>query len=287
MILTRPNNGENHELLEKELSGINGFLGCVFYENEIQVHFEGDVNVSEIDSIISAHNPDPVYPLIWDVCLPGLKGLDPKEINYKIQLASGETLYDKMTFSKDGFLEVTEYYYGWVDAQNPGSLCIKVEEFYTTEPSQAQNDPCVREIIQREKIWTYYNNDGSVYAEYTKVKKYDTRQKKSSEAIRRRQNIVDSLLENLATAGVLSGTFFDSEDAKESITALFNTHSKSMNAYEKSGRGPIFADIQNDLDNTWLSDLVADNPMTGAMVPWMVGSTFRQYIIDKLKGLVK
>jgi len=57
-----------------------------------------------------------------------------------------------------------------------------------------------------------------------------------------------------------------------------------MDAWISSGHGTIYDDIANDVTITWLDSTVADTAYTQAMVPWMIGMSFRDYIVDKIKG---
>ena len=45
--------------------------------------------------------------------------------------------------------------------------------------------------------------------------------------------------------------------------------------------------LDNDLAQAGGWTTVEDNASTQGMVPWMIGLSFRTYIIDKLKGDIK
>jgi hypothetical protein len=254
-------------------------------------------NISEADLVnkllideISETDPAFVdtYPRIWDLCLSELRGREPKEIEYKKQLLDGESLYQSLSFTDDGFLSTAKYYANYQDIQNLGDLTIETQETYVTNPSQSGLFPSQREPVSRNKIWTYYNLDGTVYKTYSKPKVYDTRPKKAAEGEQRRTNIVNILVDNVGLAGVLSGVFSTPEDANVKLTSLLQSHSVALgNNYIKTGRGTIYDDIASDSTHAWLDMTVADNVGTNIYCAWMIGKTFREYVTLKLQGNIK
>ena len=60
-----------------------------------------------------------------------------------------------------------------------------------------------------------------------------------------------------------------------------------MDAWISSGHGTIYDDLANDTGILWLDDTVVDDAYTQAMVPWMIGMSFKDYIVSKIKGEVQ
>jgi hypothetical protein len=147
-------------------------------------------------------------------------------------------------------------------------------------------------MIQRTKTWKHVRkSDNQIEDDVNKVKsrvkKYDTRRKRHIESNKRRENVLEQLIDNVGTGGVLSGSFLNSEDAYNKLTALQELHSSAFNGWMNSGRGSLVNVIQNDLTTTWLDDIIPNNPTTQAVIPWMIDLTFRSYIQNKLKGDIK
>lgn len=265
------------------------------YQEVLDMYFSGAKEAKTLKGIIEYEvvETDPAeettYPRIWDLCLEHLKGQCPKEIEYKKHLDDYQTMNSVMSFTDDGFLLSAEYYHDYVDSQNKGNLVIKVDEVYTTDPDQSGLDPCAREPISRDKSWTYYNLDGTVYKVWHKSKLYDTRDKKAKEGLRRRSNIISILVQNTALAGILSGVWPTEDDAKTALTNLLATYSSSFTVYKETGRGEVFSDVENDATpaHAWMNTVVVDTPQTQAMCPWMIGMSLRDYIVEKLKGNIK
>lgn len=238
------------------------------------------VDQAELDSF-------PIEYLIQD---DTLVDKDFRSINYKTELKSGVHYNPVFTFhtsgSHSGLLEKTEYYKDFVDANNKGTLILVVEESYTLEDApQLYNS--VTAVLSRTKTWKYAtkpNGDLDEVNVKTKTKLYDTRKKRHDETIRRRDNILEQLIDNVGLAGVLSGTFANITEAHESLTDIQLNHAAAMDAWMSSGHGTIYDDIANDTNLTWLEETVANNPYTQAMVPWMIGLTYKYYIVEKIKG---
>jgi hypothetical protein len=257
------------------------------YSGDIQ---ENTLSKVSVGGTIVEDDPSEIdkYPIIWDICLPDLRGRNEKEINYRNQLNDNEFLYQKLSFTNDGFLQKAQYYTNFVDNQNLGDKVLETNETYTTNPDQSSLFPSQREPISRSKTWIYYNGDGSISSQWTKDKVYDTRGKKAKEGERRRENVVNLLVDHVGLAGVLSGVFTSPEDANIKLTSLLQIHSVALkNNYIPTGRGSIYDDIQSDVSIAWLDNQIVNTPQTQAMCSWMIGLTFREYIIDKLKGNIK
>jgi len=246
-----------------------------------------------LDGLISAHVPsvEEDEPLIFNIVNSHVKTKEFHDINYKTELLTNKKLHPKFFLTDDGLLEKTEYYDGYQDDQNKGVLILLVEEVYVLNPAQSSLDKTAREVVSRTKKRKYANdsNDASKFHSKTKdsSKVYETRIKKEKEGKKRRENVVGKLTENVGLAGVLSGTFTSSEDANEKLTSLLSDHASALSVYNKTGRGTIQTDIQNDVSNTWLTNTVSDNASTQAMCPHMIGMKYKDYIKEKLKGNIK
>jgi len=223
------------------------------------------------------------------------KEKDFRSINYKTELKSGVTYTPVFIIHTSGvnagLIEKTEYYRGFVDINNKGALVLVVEESYTIDNTNPALDHTAKPVNERTKTWKHVRkSDSQIETDpdkiKTKNKKYDTRRKRHIEGNRRRENVVEQLIDNVGLAGVLSGTFTDSDDAHDSLTALQELHSAAFSGWLNSGRGSLVSVIQNDATTTWLDDVVANNANTQAMCPWMIDLSFRSYIQDKLKGNV-
>lgn len=227
-------------------------------------------------------------PIILGMVNAQVAGKDIQDINYKTELKSENNLHAIQFFGKSGFLEKTEMYKDYIDQNNKGQLVIEINEVYATDPAFDSLNPSEREVVSRVKTRIWKKNDNS-NVEKTKVtsKKYDTRKKKKAEGIRRRNNIVDAMTDNLGTAGVVSGTFADPIIARTELLAFKRLHNNSLPDYYETANGDIYTEVANDVTTAWLDNVVPDNATTQALVPQMVGKSFRTYIIDKLKGNVK
>ena len=267
----------------------------IFYEIQpiILWKWDGDsvLECTEEEIEERTHYGGEKKPLIFELVNEHLQSKYFHDVNYNTELSTGNRLHKVHEYTNDGFILRTKAYDGYVDEQDKGVLILVVEESYQTNPDQAEVHPTARETISRNKIRKWANDEGDeskFHSDYkTTSKLYDTRKKKSDEGFRRRANVIDMLSENVGLAGVLSGTFIDGEDAFNKLTTLLATHSTAFSIYKQTGRGDIFTTILEDTSNTWLSATVLDTPYTQGMCPWMIGMTFRDYIIDKLKGLIK
>jgi hypothetical protein len=230
-----------------------------------------------------------IYPhkIVEDVKLPTD---DVASINYKIGLKSGVSYTPIYHFDSSGtysgLINKTEYYKGYVDDNNMGQLILQVEENYTIDHSDTSLNYSGRPVESRSKKWTWYKSDGSLDTENTKEKTkiYNTRRKRKAEGVRRRENIIEQLIDNVGLAGVLSGTFTDEADAHEKLTLLTEKHANEFTGWQLSGRGSLFETVENDTETTWLSATVSNTAYTQAMVPHMIGMSYSYYIQEKLKG---
>lgn len=227
-------------------------------------------------------------------------------INYKTELKTNVSYTPVFTihFSgiNAGLLDKTQYYRGYVDDANPGTLVLEVEEVYIIDNSQPTLPHSAKPALERDKTWKHFKkSDGLPEADVAKQKiknkKYNTRRKRHIEGNRRRDNIMEQLIDHVGLGGVLTyvstptpgsdGGFPDEEDAFDKLAAIQKLYSASFAVWQNSGRGDIYDDVLNDTTTAWLNDIVPDNGTTQAMCAWMIGLDFRTYIIDKLKGNVK
>jgi len=218
---------------------------------------------------------------------------DPLSYNYKSELINNNyytpVFYIKNEGTASGTLEKTEYYKNYVDSQNKGDLIIEVTESYNIDQSDSSVFNSAKKCISRTKTWKLVDVSGAVdhVKVKTKTKLYNTRRKQHIEGIRRRTNIEEQLIDNVALAGILSGVFVSESDAFEKLVALQMSHNDALQVWIASGRGEIYSEIANDTVNTWLSSVVADNPATNTMCPWIIGMSFKDYIVSKLKAEIR
>ncbi len=220
---------------------------------------------------------------------PSISNKDLLAIDYKQELKDGVSYTPEYVIKTNGLdsgcLEKTTYYRGYVDEQDKGTKVLEVDETYEIDDSEPSEVNSAKSCISRVKTWKHYKEDGSLDESKTKTKDklYNTRRKKHIEGIRRRQNIQEQLIDNVALAGILSGEFTDEGDAFDKLVALQEGNEIAFSSWVNSGRGSIYDDITND-STAWLANTVADNASTQAMCPHMIGMTYKAYIVDKLKG---
>jgi len=149
-------------------------------------------------------------------------------------------IHDQGVFA--GLLEKTEYYRGFVDENNKGTLVLVVEESYTIDNSEPSLAHTAKPVLDRNKTWKHVKkSDGTLEKDSekgnkTKPKKYDTRRKRHSEGIRRRENVIEQLIDNVGLAGLLSGAFADVSEAHSELTHLQELHASSFTGWRSSGR---------------------------------------------------
>lgn len=250
------------------------------------------VDESLRDEVLTQQEQDSfnIHKIVYDVN-SDIK--DFRYINYKIDLRSGISytpvfhIHSSGTYS--GLLEKTEYYKDYVDNNNKGELILSVEEDYIVDDSDLTKPYTARAVLSRSKTWKWTMCDGTLDEVNIKSKNkiYDTRRKQKIEAERRRNNVIEQLIDHVGLAGILSGAFSDIDEAYDSLTELQELHAKSFVGWISSGRGSLIDVIQTDSTTTWLDTTIPDTPQTQAMCPWMIGLTFRSYIQDKLKGNIK
>lgn len=216
---------------------------------------------------------------------------DVHSINYKTELKSGIAYTPEYVIytsgSHVGHIEKTNYYRNYVDENNKGDLVLVVEETYVMDDSDLTLNYTARPCLSRTKTWKHVKiSDGLVddVNIKTRTKLYNTRRKRRIEAIRRRENVIEQLIDHVGLAGVLSGSFVDADEAYDELTSMQELHAASFEGWISSGRGSLIDVVQNDATTTWLDDVIPDNPTNQAMIPWMIGLTFRAYIQEKLKG---
>jgi len=234
----------------------------------------------------------PKYEIQTDVSETTFINKDFLSINYKSELADGKTYTPEFIICQSGAnagqLEKTDYYRDYVDANDKGTLVLTVEEVYVNS-SDAGLYNTAQPVILRTKIWKHTDISSQSFDEVnikSKIKLYNTRRKRHIEGIKRRENVVEQLIDHVGLAGVLSGAFAGPDDAYNKLTALQELHSEAFGGWINSGRGSLIDVVGADTITTWFDTIIPDNGTTQAMIPWMIGLDFREYIQDKLKGLV-
>ena len=228
------------------------------------------------------------------------KGLENKAIsaiNYKTELKDG-IAYTPIHVvhlepgSLMGLLDVTDYYRDYIDSNNKGTLVLRVHEVYVMDNTTPSDPDSSKPPLSRNKTWSYVREDGTIdlLSKKTRPKKYNTRKKRHKVGVAKRENILEQLIDNVGTAGVLSGTFSDAHDAHLKLTAMLVSHAAEFSGWQQSGLDTtksIYHSVLNDSTTSWLDALIPDNTTTQAVVPWMIGKSFRNYIIGKLKAEIK
>ena len=283
--------------LISESGTVENFAGVTGTDIEISIHGDSLLNETALDAIVSGYTyVDSIYEIEEDI-EDSIIGKSAVAVNYKSELKDGIgytpvfTIHDQGAFA--GLLDKTEYYRGFVDENNKGTLVLVVEENYTIDDSEVGLDHTAKPVLDRTKTWKHVKKSDGTLEETpgkgnkTKPKQYDTRRKRHSEGVRRRDNVIEQLIDNVGLAGVLSGAFTGVGDAHDKLTALQELHASSFTGWKSSGRGSLVGVIQTDTTTAWLDNTVADTGATQVMCPFMIGLTFRAYIQDKLKGNIK
>jgi len=220
--------------------------------------------------------------------------LDHLYVNYKTGLKDGIGYTPVFIKHEEGInaglIDKTEYYRGYVDENNKGTLILSVKEEYVIDDSEPTLPNSAKPAISRLKTWVHVKNGETILDEInikSKPKLYNTREKRHREGERRRSNIMEQYIDHIGLAGILSGAFSGEQDAFNKLTAIQTLHSASFNSWKNSGRDPLYTDLENDTTTTWFDTIVPDNGTTQAMIPWIIGMTLRDYTIDKLKGNIK
>ena len=231
---------------------------------------------------------------------------DIRTINYKTELNTlvsytpEYTIHEEGEFS--GLLSQTCYYRDYVDENNKGVLVLCVDEDYVIDSSDTTLNNSGKPAIERTKTWKYAKkNGGGIDQIKTKKKKkhYNTRRKRHVEGIKRRENILEQLIDNVGIAGVLSGIFTSVSDAHDKMTLLLEVDAGEFEGWKASGRGTLYQKVLDDTTIPWLSDLVSNSsnqpepqrtvvaPIEFTTVAHMMGMEMRAYISEKLKGNIK
>lgn len=239
----------------------------------------------------SSYDPAPIddtRPRIFDLLDDRFKKGDHRDINFKRHLKNNKYLQAIRKFSIDGLIGDVEYYDGYVDDNDKGDLTVKVEHVWdvdTVEPI-----PAARNIKERtSKKFTWYNRNGGANSSF-KIKgkkKYITDKEINDEGIRRRNNIMGIAQTNIGAILVLNGSATDQADAEDKMIDLFKEYNSSFSTYIKSGKGPIYGDLENDTTFTWLDNDVGATAAgyLGLDSSWNTKKVW-EYSVDKLKGLV-
>jgi hypothetical protein len=258
----------------------DGYLRSLYDAGNVSIWFENEYKV-ESDCSIGEHMKDPL------------------SYNYKTELLNGYWYTPVFTIveegEKVGTLSKTEYYRDYIDDNDKGELILTVEESYTIDDSDTDLYFTQRQAVERDKTWKLSKLDGSIETVKIKhkIKKYNTRRKSHKEGIKRRKNVEEQLIDNVALAGILSGVFTGATDtdkknaAYDALVALEGDYENAFSAWINSGRGTLYDDIQGDTAHTWLGSTIPDNETTQATIQWMIGETFRSYIVEQLKGNIK
>ena len=274
---------------------VTDFDGLVAEGDDLKV-IGSAMNEATLDGLVLNHVKNDDHGIFRIEEDAAVNNEDHLSINYKTELKSGIN-YTPVYIIHDvgenaGLLDKTEYYRGFVDENNKGELILVVEESYTIDNSDPTLDHTAKPMLERTKTWKHVRkSDGQLEEKASKKKvkgkKYNTRRKRHIEGIRRRENVVEQLIDNVGLGGVLSGAFTDESDAHDKLTSLQELHAAAFSGWKTSGRGSLVNVIQNDATTAWLDTVVPDNGTTQAMCPWMINLSFRAYIQDKLKGNVK
>jgi hypothetical protein len=284
--------GCNIERLHEELSmfsGITNFNGIDLIDENIIIKGDLLTDINGLDNIILNHNPEYFeYKILKDSDENLSKSF--KSINYKTELKSNISYTPIFKIHSSGqyagFLNYTDYYKNYIDSNNPGEHILRVEEKYDLDFTNNNYENSARPTTGRTKTWKWVKSDGSLDEENVKVKYklYDTRVKRRNEGERRRQNIIEQLTDNVGLAGILSGVFTGETHAHQMLTILLEEHAADFSGWKTSGLGSLVDNLNNNNTSTWLDNTVLDTPQTQYMCPWMIGMTFREYFIEKLKG---
>lgn len=259
--------------------------------------------ITTLDSTISSH----VGSTAWEapchrICDDVSNVIAEKPIyaiNYKTELEP-EIIYTPVFIIGDvgataGLLERTEYYRDFVDNDNKGTIVLQVEETYIIDDSEVGADHTRKPVLSRTKTWKYYMDDGTIdeTVSKSKTKLYNTRTKRHKEGVKRRTNVIEQLIDNVGTAGILAAMagatagFTSEEDAHVKLTLLQERDADEFSSWTTSGLGSLTSVVTNDNDTDWLDLVIPDFAHTQALVPWMIGLTLRYYIVEKLKGNIK
>ncbi len=207
-------------------------------------------------------------------------------INYMSGLKSGVKLHKVEAIGVDGLIGTVKYYDNYVDSNNKGQEVLKVEHVWVVDG--VEPIPAAKSVESRVKTRSWVDDNAEYHAN-TKVspKLYDTSKKKNDEGVRRRDNIIHLLNTNLVTILILNETSPDQDDAEGKLIAIFEQYNAGISTYGKTGKGSIYNDIGTDATAVWLDALLGATAQgyLGLDVSWAT-KTIREYVIDKLKGLV-
>ena len=113
--------------------------------------------------------------------------------------------------------------------------------------------------------------------------------KRNDEGVRGRNNIINILVGHTGMGGVLSGAFSDETDANNKLISIMEYYADLISSWIKTGQGTLIENMIDDsiLEHNWLDTVVPDTMQTQMMTPFMIGITLRDYIVDKLKGIIE
>jgi len=216
---------------EIEDSGyVVGFDGIETEGDELRIFGTSISNIGSpsdemlLDILVESHDsitPHAHYKILLDV---SEDHKDFRSINYKIELEDGVSytpvFYIHKSGANAGFIEKTEYYKNYVDENNVGDLILVVEETYVIDNSDPTLAYTARPALSRTKTWKWMTDKEELDQVNTKskTKLYNTRRKRKIEAERRRDNVIEQLIDHVGLAGVLSGAFSSPDDAYDKLT---------------------------------------------------------------------
>ena len=125
---------------------------------------------------------------------------------------------------------------------------LTVEEVYTMDNSDPSLPHTAKPALERTKTWKHTKkSDGLPETDNAKTKvrnkKYNTRRKRHKEGNRRRENVMEQLIDNVGLGGVLSGAFASEDDAFDKLASIqkFTYHSAwFFRETQKGALLPIF-----------------------------------------------
>lgn len=261
----------------------------VYQESQPEPDYEEVVDKEKINNWLYHNYKDDTDYLIRSLVSPQVSHKHIHDIQYNSELKSDVKLHPEFVFNYCGQLIETYFYYGYVDSSNKGTLVLKVIEEHTMYQDDAGKFPSQQRLHKRikKRIWADKNGVLNEVNPKKSEKLYDTFDKYNKEGRKRRENIINHLTINVVLSGILSGNFTNQDDGEEKLIDLVQSYAGAFNSYLKTGKGSIYDDIINDSQFSWLSNVIINTPQTQAMVPFMIGLTFRNYIVDKLKGIIK
>ncbi len=177
--------------------------------------------------------------------------IPPKGLNYKVGLS--RRLHHKPSFHPSGLLTGMEFY---ANAEfNPATISVDHEDLILKTDFNYTIDPSTRFVIRRDKVVTWYTEDGTPCSDIKIMTKWYSMMEMDAEIIQRRTNFISVLKLEVAQflAWLFSVTYPDpntrpsSNDAsKEMIKQLNLPILNYINGGDKA-IGDIIQGIDNDV----------------------------------------